>query len=115
VAQRLEELRPDVLVLVAAKARGRPAGTVERREATGLPETAAEIQGSVADAVSGYIDVDLVLDVAHGLGVLPERTVTIEVEPARVEPDVTLSPEAQAGLAEALRLVRDEVARSLSA
>ncbi|MEJ7744110.1 MAG: hypothetical protein WKF73_17155 [Nocardioidaceae bacterium] len=31
VAQRLEDLRPDALVLVSAVRRGRPPGTVERR------------------------------------------------------------------------------------
>jgi hypothetical protein len=110
VAQRLEELRPDVLVLVGAKARGRPAGAVERRAVTALPQSPAEIQRAVVDAVTGYIDVDLVLEVAHGLGALPPRTVTIEVEPARTEPAVTLSPEAVVALETALRLVRDEVA-----
>src|SRR5919201_4064366 len=106
VAQRLEELQPDVLVLVAAKARGRPPGTVERREVTALPRAPAEIQRAVADAVTGYIDIDLVLEVAHGLGALPPRTVAIEVEPARTEPAVTLSPQAEAGLERALELVR---------
>ena len=98
-----------MLVLVAAKERGRMRGAVERREVTALPQSAEEIQRAIVDAVTGYIDVDLVLEVAHGLGVLPPRTVTIEVEPARTEPAVTLSPEALAGLETALRLVRDEV------
>ena len=109
VAQRLEELRPDVLVLVGAIGRGRAPGTVERREVTILPRDPLEIHGAIADAVTGYIDLDLVVEVAHGLGALPPRTVTIEVEPARTEPAVTLSPEALAGLETALRLVRDEV------
>ena len=111
VALRLQELQPELLVLVGAKARGRAPGSVERREITALPRPVGEIQGAIADAVTGYIDLDLVLEVAHGLGVLPERTVTIEVEPESTEPSEQLSPAAEAGLIEALELVRRELAR----
>ena len=109
VAQRLEELRPDVLVLVGAIGRGRAPGTVERREVTILPRDPLEIHGAIAEAVTGYIDLDLVVEVAHGLGTLPPRTVTIEVEPARTEPSEQLSPQAEAALAQAVDLVRSEV------
>ena len=109
VAQRLEELRPEVLVLVGAVARGREPGTVERHEVTVLPRDPMEIQGAIADAVTGYIDLGLVVEVAHGLGALPPRTVTIEVEPARTEPSDQLSPQAEAALAQAVELVRREV------
>ncbi len=75
-----------------------------------MPELSAEeIQRSIVDAVTGYVGIDLVLEVAHGLGALPEPTVTIEVEPARTEPSEHLSPEATAALVEALELVRREV------
>ena len=114
VAQRLEELRPDVLVLVGAVERGREPGTVERREISSLPQDPLEIQGAIADAVTGYIHLDLVLDVAHGLGALPARTVAIEVEPARIEPSEQLSPQAEAGLARAVELVRAEVRAAFS-
>jgi hydrogenase maturation protease len=109
VTQRLEELRPEVLVLVGAVERGRQPGTVERREITSVSADPGEIQGAIADAVTGYIHLDLVLEVAHGLGVLPLRTVAIEVEPARTEPSEHLSAEAEAGLARAVELVRAEV------
>ena len=109
VAQRLQELRPQLLVLLAAVERGREPGTVERREITVLPRDPMEIQASIADAVTGYIHLDLVLEVAHGLGALPPRTVAIEVEPARTEPSEQLSPQAEAALCEALELVRREV------
>jgi hypothetical protein len=109
VSQRLEELKPELLVLVGAKARGREPATVERRELQPLPRAPEAVQGSVADAVTGYIDIDLVLDVAHGLGALPPRVVTVEVEPARTEPSERLSPQADVALARALELVRDEV------
>jgi hydrogenase maturation protease len=110
VAQRLEELRPQTLVLVGAKRRGREPGSVERRQISPLPRSVEETQAAIADAVTGYIDMDLVLEVAQGLGALPRRTVTIEVEPESTEPSVHLSPRAEAGLAAALDLVRRELA-----
>ncbi len=111
VAQRLEDLRPELLVLVGAARRGRVPGTVERRlvRHTSLP--AEEVQRAVRDAVTGYVDIDLVLEVAEGLGTLPARTVVIEVEPAWVEPCEQLSEEAQVALEQALELVRGEVMR----
>jgi len=109
VAQRLEELAPQRLILVAAVARGRVPGTVERRSATAVARTPQEIQRSVADAVTGYVHVDLVLDVAHGLGVLPPETLVVEVEPATVEPSERLSPVAERALDEALALIRADL------
>jgi hydrogenase maturation protease len=109
VAQRLQELHPALLVLVGAKERGREPGKVERREITPLPRPAEELQAAVADAVTGYIDVDLVLEVAQALGALPGRTVTIEVEPATTEPCEHLSPSAEAALADVVDLVREEL------
>ncbi|MBA3428687.1 MAG: hypothetical protein H0U07_08970 [Actinobacteria bacterium] len=110
VAQRLEDLRPDALVLIAAHARGRPAGAVERIEIEPPELTAAEQQLAVGDAVTGYVTVDLLVEVAAALGALPARTVSIEVEPASVQPSEQLTPEAQAGLEQALGLVRAELA-----
>ena len=114
VAQRLQELEPDALVLIGATQRGRAPGSVERREVTIQPRPPAEIQQAIADAVTGYIDLDLVLEVAHGLRALPTRVVTIEVEPSRTEPSEQLSPAAERGLLEALALVRAEVERVLA-
>ncbi len=112
VAQRLEELRPDRLILVGAVARGRPPGTVELRAVEPIPLDTAEFQAAIGDAVTGYVGIDLVVEVASGFGALPAETVTIEVEPARVEPSETLSAEAIEGLEQALELVRQELARA---
>ena len=109
VVQRLEELRPDALVLVAAQARGRRPGAVERREVQPLDLPPEEIQLAVGDAVTGYVTVDLLMEVAAALGALPVRTVCIEVEPASVRPSEELTPEARAGLDDALELVRAEI------
>lgn len=112
VAQRLEELRPASLVLVSAVRRGRPPGTVERRRLDPPELTSADVQAAVGDAVTGYVHPDLVVDVASALGVLPLRTVAVEVEPEVIGPGEGLSASAAAGLEVALDLVRAEVHRA---
>jgi hypothetical protein len=110
VAQRLEELRPELLLLVGAKARGREAGSVDRRVLQPLPRAPVEAQASIADAVTGYIDMDLVLEVAQALHALPRRVVTIEVEPANTDPSERLSPLAEAALGQVIQIVHQELA-----
>ena len=112
VAQRLEDLRPDLLILVGAVVSGRPPGTVERRVVELPPRDAAEVQRAVGDAVTGYVGIDLVLEVAAGLGALPERAIAIEVEPASVEPSEHLSGEGAAALELVVELVREELLRA---
>jgi hydrogenase maturation protease len=112
VVQRLEDLRPELLVLVGAARRGRPPGTVERRRIRALDLDVETVQAAVHDAATGYVTIDLVVEVGSGFGALPERTVAIEVEPAHVGPLAELSPTAQAGLEVALGLVRAEVRRA---
>jgi len=111
VAQRLEDLRPAALVLVSAVKRDRPAGTVERRRLDPPELTAAEVQVAVGDAVTGYVHPDLVIEIAAALGVLPPRTVAVEVEPEVTGPGEGLSSAAAAGLEVALDLVRAEARR----
>jgi hydrogenase maturation protease len=111
VAQRLQELGPGALVLVGAEDRGRPPGTVQRRRIHRPDLSPDRLQQAVADAVTGYVTIDLLVEVASALGALPPRTVVIEVEPARTEPTELLSPHGQAGLEAALALVRAEVGR----
>ncbi|MDQ3709289.1 MAG: hypothetical protein M3387_08340 [Actinomycetota bacterium] len=117
VAQRLEELQPDTLVLVGAERRGRVAGTVQRRwlgspTLGGFDVDATSVQGAVHDAATGYVSIDLILEVGTGFGALPDRTIAIEVEPASVGPAEGLSFSAEQGLVQALDLVRAEVRRA---
>ncbi len=112
VAQRLEELRPATLVLVSAVGRGRPAGTVERRRLDPPQLDTAVVQAAVGDAVTGYVHPDLVVEVASAFGVLPRRTVAVEVEPEVTGSGEGLSTSAAAGLEVALDLVRTEVSRT---
>jgi hypothetical protein len=111
VVHRLQELSPEALVLVGAEPRGRPPGTVERRRIGELDLDPADVQVAVGDAGTGYVTLGLLVEVAWGFGVLPARTVAIEVEPASIEPGPDLSACAAAALEEALDAVRREVGR----
>lgn len=111
VVQRIEELDARALVLVGAEARGRPAGSVTRRRIRPLHLPIEQVQQAVRDAVTGYVTIDLLIEVAAGLRALPGRTISIEVEPARADPAAEISPSAAAGLEKALGLVRTEVGR----
>ncbi len=108
VAQRLDEIRPDVLVIVGATPRGRAAATVDVFTITPQRRDRADVQAAVADAVTGYVGTDLLLEVVGGLGTLPRRTVVIDVEPATTQPSPTLSAEAGEALERAVVLVREE-------
>ncbi len=112
VVQRLEDLRPEAFVVVTAVRRDRAPGTVERRRVHPATVDPADFQAAVGDAVTGYVHVDLLVEVASGFEALPARTVAVEVEPAHVGPGEGLSPSASDALEQALRLVRDEVRRA---
>lgn len=115
VAQRIEELGVTTLVLVGATDRGRAAGTLERRRysADRLDLTPEELQAAVTDAVTGYVTIDLVVEVAHALGVLPPRIVAFDVEPVvRNGPDDALSSVVAGVVDEAVHLIRIEARRA---
>lgn len=112
VAQRLQEVAADALLLVGAIERGRPPGAVERRLIDPPTLPVEELQAAVGDAVTGYVDIDLILKVCSAFGILPRRTVVVEVEPERLEPSEQLSPSAAVALEEALKMVRAEVLRT---
>ncbi len=109
VVQRIEDLSPDSLILVAAVPRGRRPGTLHRRRVPPPHLDAAQLQTAVGDAVTGYVALDLVVEVAVGLGALPGRVVAVEVEPVEVGPSDRLSPEVAALLPDVVARVRHEV------
>ncbi len=111
MAQRLEDLRPQVLLLVSAVIRGRAPGTVERRRLDPPQLDTATIQLAVGDAVTGYVHPDLVVEIATAFGVLPPRIVTFEVEPELVAPGEGLSAGGADALEQVLQLVRTEIRR----
>ena len=112
VAQRIGELRPAALILIGACAGGGAPGSVRRRRIRDHRPSAAEFQNSIGGAATGYVGIDLILDVAAGLGVLPARTVTIELEPVNAGPADSLSPEATRALPQAVGLARAEALRT---
>lgn len=112
VAQRLQEVKPSHLVLIGGIVRGREPASVLRQRVDGTAFDPADMQLAVGDAVTGYVSIDLVVEVAAGLGVLPERTITIEVEPVSIALCDQLSPEVIEALDEVLDLVRAEVRRA---
>ena len=111
VAQRLEDLRPPVLLLVSSVVRDRPPGTVERRRLAPPQLDTATVQLAVGDAVTGYVHPDLVIEIATAFGVLPQRIVAFEVEPELVAPGEGLSGTVTLALEQVLDLLRTEVDR----
>jgi hydrogenase maturation protease len=111
VAQRLGEVAPSALVLFGAVRRGLRPGSVRRRRLATVALSAEELQAAVGDAVTGYVGMDLVVEVAAGLGVLPARTVLMEMEPERLGPGEGLSDAAAEGLETVVSMVRSEVGR----
>lgn len=111
VAQRLEDLRPQVLLLVSAVVRARPPGTVERRRLAPPQLDTATVQLAVGDAVTGYVHPDLVIEIATAFGVLPQRIVAFEVEPELVAPGEGLSGTVTLAMEQVLDLLRTEVDR----
>ena len=111
VAQELQDVRPETLILVGAAERGRPPGMLERREVGPLELASAQVGAAVAAAVTGYVSIDLVLEVASGLGALPRDTLSIELEPALHGPSEQLSREGRAAVEGAVAVIRQELRR----
>ncbi|MEP7020466.1 MAG: hypothetical protein ABI808_07435 [Pseudonocardiales bacterium] len=111
VMQRLQDLRPAALVLVGAAKRGRAPGTLERRRIHPPLVSTAEVQLAVGDAVTGYVAIDLVVEIAAAFDAFPALTVSIEIEPVFASSREQLSTEASDLLEPAMALIRREAAR----
>lgn len=111
VMQRLQDVRPAALILVGAATRDRAPGTLQRRSVHAPAASPAEIQLAVSDAVTGYVAIDLVVEIAAAFDVLPAHTLAVEIEPAYVGSREQLSPQAAALIVPALTLIRREAAR----
>lgn len=112
VVQRLQELSVDSMILVGAVRRARSPGSVHRRLVGPPTLSAIDLQAAVGDAVTGYVGIDLIIEVATGLKALPRRTVVVEVEPEHVGPGEGLSARATEGLDRAVSMVRTEIRRT---
>lgn len=108
VAQRLQDLAPEALVLVGAEAAGQAPGAISRRRVTATsPGSAAA--GAVGDAVTGFVTIDLLIEVCAALGALPPRVVSFVVEPESVWPAAEMSDTAEEALGKVLDAVNREI------
>lgn len=107
VLHRLQELRPDKLVIVVATSRGpdQP-GTVRRYHL--VDPSAVGVRHHTADAPASPVDLHHSLALARQWGALPE-TVVIEVEPAETAVGLGFSEEVGGSLDRILALVREEL------
>lgn len=99
-----------ILMLVAAVDRGRPPRTVEVGRGGHSFATGDEIHAAISAAITGYVDLDLVLLVAEGFGVLQAETIVVEVEPATTGSSPELSASARDALDRVVIRVRSDVA-----
>lgn len=111
VAQHLQDVAPDALVLVGAVQRGRRPGTIERHRIRGPAHPGSQVQAAIQDAGTGYVGIDLIITVASAFGVLPSRAVAIEMEPLLTGPREDVSREAAGFLDQIVGIVSEEVRR----
>lgn len=111
VLHRLQELRPDRVVFVAAFPRGDPPGTIRRYAIEGPMASDEEVHARLGEAAGGVIDFDHTLVVTRYFGALPEDTVVIEVEATDTNFGIRFSPEVEGSLDRVLEMVREEIAR----
>ena len=111
VLHRLQELRPQKVVLVGAVSRGLdPPGTVRRYELGASTPDAEEVHGSLVEAIGGRVGLDNMLSVVRHFGGLPADTVVVEVEAADSSFGLGFSDETAAAIDPLLDVVRTEVA-----
>lgn len=108
VAQRLQDVAPEGLILAGAEPMGKAPGTITRRRID-APRAGAEAAGAVGDAVTGFVSIDLLIEVCSALEALPPRVVAFVVEPEGVAPATELSDTAQAALEEVLEAITREI------
>lgn len=102
-------------VFIAAVHRGRAPGTVTRSRWTAPATTTEALQERVAEAVTGVISIDNLLEICAHFRALPDDVTLIEIEPADDTWGETLSADGQRALDAALGLARLEVQRVLAA
>ena len=103
-------------VFVGAIARGRTPGTVTKYRWQATASSVDDLQGRIAEAVTGVVSLENLLHILAHFGALPEKSTVIEVEPEAEEgwgPE--LSEAANAALDRVEALILDELAASSSA
>ena len=113
VMHRLQELRPERVVLLGCMPRGEdPPGTIRRYALSEVPDPDPdEVHERLGEAVGGIVDLDHTLAVCRHWGALPADTVVIEVEPAESEFGWGFSQPVENAVDDVLDIVRREVSR----
>ncbi|MBA2314480.1 MAG: hypothetical protein H0V87_03755 [Chloroflexi bacterium] len=101
--------RFDRLVLAGAVERGRTPGALVSYAWTQSAVPPDEVQGRVAEAVTGVLGLDNLLVIAQWFGVLPADTWVVELEPVELEWGTEPSAIGAARVEEALTWVRQHV------
>ncbi|HWC12621.1 MAG TPA: hydrogenase maturation protease [Acidimicrobiales bacterium] len=110
VLHRIQELRPEKVVLVGAMPRDvDPPGTIRRYVLDLTPPAKEEVADRLGEAVGGIIDLDHTLAVVRYWKGFPPDTVVIEVEPGDRAFGLGFSAEVEAQVDAILAMVREEV------
>ncbi|KRT64430.1 MAG: hypothetical protein XU10_C0002G0037 [Chloroflexi bacterium CSP1-4] len=115
VLHALQAAEPyDAMILVAGVRRGDAPGTVRCAPYRPSRRSDDEIQGWVAEAVTGLISLDALLAILGRFEALPPRVTVIEVEPRDEDWGPVVSEPVQVALAAVETLVRREVEKWLA-
>ncbi len=110
VLHRLQELRPEKVVLVGAMPRDvDPPGTIRRYVLDLTPPGEEEVADRLGEAVGGIIDLDHTLAVVRYWKGFPTDTVVIEVEPGDRAFGLGFSDEIESTVEPILGMVREEI------
>jgi len=110
VLHRLQEARPEKVVLVGAMPRDvDPPGTIRRYQLDLQPPSDEEVADRLGEAVGGIIDLDHTLAVVRYWNGFPADTVVIEVEPSDRSFGLGFSDEVESSVDRVLTMVRDEL------
>ena len=110
VLHRLQELRPEKVVLVGAMPRDvDPPGTIRRYALDLTPPGEEEVADRLGEAVGGIIDLDHTLAVVRYWKGFPPDTVVIEVEPGDRAFGLGFSAEIESTVDPVLGMVREEI------
>ena len=110
VLHRLQELRPEKVVLVGAMPRDvDPPGTIRRYVLDLTPPAEKDVADRLGEAVGGIIDLDHTLAVVRYWKGFPADTVVIGVEPGDRAFGLGFSAEVEAQVDAILAMVREEV------
>lgn len=105
----------DRAIVIGAAERGRAPGALDRGRWAFGQHTAADVQGSVAEAVTGIVSLDNLLVITEYFGVLPARTTVLDLEPVESGWQGGLSPLVEERAAQVVAWISDAVSSGVEA